>query len=99
MDISERQTSKKTYSEMSEEPAPELLPLTEAMAGSKSRRYTLKPRRELNVTGLKIVESVNYHFGAAVNYRNYRLLKTLSGYDNDLAQKLHRIAKKLAVQM
>lgn len=84
---------------MSKEPAPELPPRNVVTAGSKLRQYTLKPERELDVIGLKVVETINDRFVAAVDYRNYRLLKKWPRYEDDVTHKLHKMAKNIAMQM
>lgn len=53
----------------------------------------------MNVPGLTVIELVNARFAAPVDYRNYRLLKKSSGSDDDVAQKLHKMSKKIVVQM
>lgn len=98
-DILEKRTDKKAYSEFSEEPVPELPPWNVVMAGSKSKRYTTKPERELNVYCLKVIEPVKDRFAAAVHNQNDRLLKRSSRYDDDVAKELHKVAKKLSVEM
>lgn len=80
--------NKKVYSEISEEPVPELPPMKKVIAGIKSRQYTPKPERELDIPGPKVIEPFSDRFTVAVDYRNYRLLKTSSRYDNNVRHKL-----------
>lgn len=75
VDISNKRTNEKTYSETSEEPKPELPPWNEVTtAGSNSRRNKPRTEKELDVRCLKITEQVKDRFDAAVDYQNYRLL-------------------------
>lgn len=45
------------------------------------------------------MEPVNYSLAAAVDYQNYCLLKKSSCYEEDVTHDLHKMAKKIAVQM
>lgn len=54
------------------------------VAGSKLKWYTPKAERELEISGLKIIELIIDRFAAAVDYRYYRLLKKLSQYEDDV---------------
>lgn len=98
-DISAEDTNKKVLCEMPEEQAPELPPWSEEMAGNKSRRLTAKPERGLDALDLRVVESVNDSLPAAVDYRNYHPLKRSSQSGDDVAHKLHSMAKRIAVQL
>lgn len=84
---------------MAEELAPELPPWNEATAGSKLGKYTLKPGRELDVLGIRVAELVNHRFAAAVDNRNYLILKKSSRYDDHVAHEYQKMAKNIAVQM
>lgn len=53
---------------MSEEPATELLPWNEVMAGRKPGQFTSKTERELYIPGFKVVACINDRFAAAVGY-------------------------------
>lgn len=59
----------------------------------------MKPERELEVPGFMVIEPVNDRFTAAVDYRNYLLLKSPSRCDEDAEQELYEGAKKIAVLM
>lgn len=83
---------------MSEEQAPDLPPWNEVVAGNKLKRHTAKPGK-MDIPGLMVIKPVNDHLAAAVDYRNYCLLKKLATYDDDVAHELHKIEKKIAAQM
>lgn len=69
------------------------------MAGDKSGRYIVKPKRERDVPHLKRIVPVNDHSAAAVNDQNYRLLKNSSRYDKSVTKDLLKMTKKIAIQM
>lgn len=54
---------------------------------------------EMDVPGLRVVELDKYRFTVTPDYQIWRLLKTSSGYDKDVAWELHKMAKKIAVQL
>lgn len=49
--------------------------------------------------GLTVIEPFNDHIADTVDYRNFRLLKKSSFYDDDAAKELHEMAKKIAVKV
>lgn len=69
------------------------------MVNAKLKRYATKPERRLDVSGLRIIETISDRFAAAVGYRNYRVFKKLSRYEDNIAHELQKMEKKLAVQM
>lgn len=46
-----------------------------------------------------VVEPVNHSFVAAVNYRNYSLLKKSSYYGDAFAHDLHKMVKRIEIRM
>lgn len=46
-----------------------------------------------------VIKHVNKLFADAVDYRNYRLIKKSTRYEDDVANKLNKMTKKTAVQM
>lgn len=84
---------------MSEESAPELPTWNEMQADNKLRRCIPTPERELDVPRCEVITANNDRFATAVNYPNYRYLNKVSLYDDDVEHELHRMAKKIAVQM
>lgn len=67
--ISYERTDKKTYSKIKEEKDPDLPPLKDVTVGNKSRLCETNPDRELDVSGLTVIESVNIGYATAVHYR------------------------------
>lgn len=55
--------------------------------------------KELDVPGIKVIEPVNDHFEAEIDYQNYRLLKKTFRYDDNVAHELYKMAKKIAVYL
>lgn len=51
------------------------------------------------VPGPAVVRSVNKQLEDAVDYRNYRLSKKSSRYENEVANELNKMTKNIAVQM
>lgn len=84
---------------MSQEPALKLPPFNEVLSDKKSRLHISRPERQLHVPGLNLTEPVNNRFASAVNYRNYHILNKSSLYEDDVAQELQKMAKKIALQM
>lgn len=84
---------------MSEEETSDLPPWNDVMVGYKTMWCKSKPERVLYVPGFNVTVPINDCFTAAVDYRSYHRLKKSSRYGNDLAHELHRMAKKVAVQM
>lgn len=69
------------------------------IVGSRSRRNKPKRKKRLDVPGHKVMEHVNDRFAAAVDNRNYYLLKELFWYDDDVLHELYQLAKKIPVKM
>lgn len=84
---------------MSEEQGTELPPWSEVTARSKPKRCTPKLERDLDVPGLKVIETVNDLFITPVDYQSYCLLNKFSCYEHDVASKLHKTGKEIAIQM
>lgn len=55
--------------------------------------------RKPNLPSLRVIEPVNELFVAADDPQSYRLLKKPSLYDENAAHELHKMSKKIAVQM
>lgn len=84
---------------MTEEAIPVLQSRNEVVAGSESRQLTLKSEIKLDVPGLKGIEPINDRSAAVVNYRSYCHLNKSSRNDEDVAHELHRIVKRIGLQM
>lgn len=62
----------------------------------KLRRYKTKSERELDVPGLRVMETVNDRFATAINYLNFCHLNKLSCYVDNIAHEFQKLAKKIA---
>lgn len=69
------------------------------MAGCKLRGYNTNTERELDVSGLRIIEPFNDYYTATVDFWTYRLLNKSSWYDDYVAHELQKMSKKIAVEM
>lgn len=69
-DISDEKTNRRTYSELSEEQAPNLPPWEKYDGLHQVGRYKLKPEKKLDVPELRVIEPVKDRFTTAVDYRN-----------------------------
>lgn len=54
---------------------------------------------EPDVSGMRAVKLVNELFTNGVEYRNSRFIKKSSWYDDDVANELDEMTKKIAIQM
>lgn len=59
----------------------------------------MKSGRKLDAPGIRVAQPIDDRFTAAVNYQNYRLLNKASRDDDDISQALHKVAKKILIQM
>lgn len=69
------------------------------MAGNKLGWDSPKLETELLVLVLDMMEVNIDRFSVTVDYENYRLLKKISLYGDDLADEPHKMAKKMVLQM
>lgn len=96
-DSSDERTDMKLYSEISEDPAPQFLPRNEVLTGHKLKLYPLKPKNELDVPSISVVEPINILLAYALDYLNYRLRKNESRYDGKVEHEWYKMAKKIAL--
>lgn len=89
--MSKKRTDNKAYSEISELSVSYLPPWNEMIAGTKSKRYTPKPERELDIPCVNVIGHVNDRLTTAVDYRNSSLLINASSYYNDVVNELQQI--------
>lgn len=71
MYISDKKTNQKAYSDMLGELEIDLPLLNEVLTGSESKWYTQKTGRELDIPGLKMIETVNGTLVATIQYGDY----------------------------
>lgn len=84
---------------MSKTPAPELLTWNGETAGRELRWHTPKLKEQLDVLGIKVIETAYNLFIAAVDYQNYLLLKKSSPYEDDVGPELYENEKLLVVHL
>lgn len=84
---------------MSEKTTLDLPPWNGLTVSKIFRWYISRPEWELDVPGLRVLDSFNGRFSSGVNHRNYRLLKKSCHYDDDVEHELHKMAEKMAVRM
>lgn len=97
--ICQERTNRKAYFQMSVQQALDLPPWNYGTIRSTAGQYKYKPEKDLDVPGVEVLEPVDNCFAAAVNCQDYRLLKKSSRNDHIVVHKLHKMSKKLALQM
>lgn len=96
-DISDDLTNKNAYYKVSEKQGPHLPPWDDVRVGPRSKGCKTKIERELDVFGLRVVETVNHHLADGGNYRNYRAFKKKCSYGNHFSKGLQKMAKKIVI--